>query len=167
MKRGRSIAVGGAIVVLAVSSVVPTIGMPPPPAASEEEVLCKATLVFVGTADNFRIVRASASKTCDAFESDGKHLSPCEAVEVTVSIQETIYREASIPPSRTVEFRFGGGLFSVDDLRRDLVGKQRLFHVVADGQPSDGIYVPSYPWRLGGDASYATRAKEILGTCER
>jgi hypothetical protein len=127
-----------------------------------EEKVCRATHVFVGQASNFEVV---AQQGCDGDKS-GKYLSMCQDVQVTVAVSKA-FRPAKFDTPNSVIFRFGGGLFSVDSLRKDLLGKPRYFLAVQSEEDETLVYRTSYGWFLGGEATPATEKliTEALAKC--
>ena len=139
----------------------------PPPPASTEKVFCGAALVVVGQASNLRLVRVwEHPSLCGPLNPSAESLDHCTAVQVTVSVEQVLYSKEPISPP-TFEFRFGGGLFSVTDLRQDLLGRKRIFHVNPLPSGDGSIFETSYPWRLGADLHFVEQAKSLLSHCER
>ena len=120
----------------------------PPKFATVEAKICLATHIFRGQATNFKVV---AAPQC-GFRGDGKTLTQCEEVEVNVTVDQMILPKNS-KHELDVTFRFGDGLFSVDELRNDLVGRQRYYFTVASSDDGRPIYRTSYPWFLGMEYS--------------
>lgn len=75
----------------------------------------------------------------------------CEEVEVTILVSRSI-RPDGWRPEKGVTFRFGGGFFSIESLRADLLGKERYFFTVVEAEGSR-IFRTSYPWYLGMEAT--------------
>lgn len=139
---------------------------PPPPEASAEEILCRADLVVIGAASEFRLVRHQEdSRMCQPFDGTAQTLDLCTSIEVTVLVDQLLHSKASGPPD-VVRYRFGGGLFSTTDLRRDLEGQRMIFHLI-DANRGNGIYTTSYPWRLGILVSQEDVVKDMLRKCPR
>jgi hypothetical protein len=139
----------------------------PPPSTNIEDVLCRSELVLIGKATNFRLVRvAEQADLCPAFDPAATALDHCTSVQVTVIPSEVLY--PNLPTTSTsIEFRFGGGLFSVPKLRNDLLGGDKLFHLVRIETGPPELYATAYPWRLGAAASFAPEARSILARCKR
>ena len=139
----------------------------PPPRLSNEEILCRADLVVVGSSTGFHLVRLlEIPGLCKQFDPQAAHLDHCTAVEVTVQVEKVIYPRNRALAS-TIQYRFGGGLFSTARLREDLEGRRMIFHLVADSEAPLGTYTTSYPWRLGMPEDFESRTKEILEACAR
>jgi hypothetical protein len=138
----------------------------PPPSATFATKLCRATHVFIGTAHNFRVVAtAPPSEQCAAMGPET--LSPCQAVEVDVAVEEVLW-PTDWRPTRPITYRFGGGLFSIRDLQRDLEGNRLLFHTVrANVGGANDIFTTSYEWSLARSATSRDEAATLLGQCER
>jgi len=138
----------------------------PPPRATFEQVICKASHVFVGTAKNFRVVEVAKDPGCSDPSIDRSFLTMCTAIQATVSVQEALFPIPWDVP-KNIEFRFGGGLFSIDELKKDLINRKRLFHVIRDTQSLSAVYIPSHPWQLGGTIEMVPKAKKTLKSCVR
>jgi hypothetical protein len=131
----------------------------PPQDVPFETTVCMATHIFIGTASDFKVVPISG---CDT-RGDRNHLSMCEEVQVSVAVSEVI-TPVGWKPAAPVIFRFGGGFFSVPNLRNDLLGKPRYF---ITKQSPDGVFRTSYGWNLGTEAIPEAEKliTEALGTC--
>lgn len=138
----------------------------PPPKATFEQVICKASHVFVGTARNFRVVEVLKDPGCNDPSIDQSYLNMCTAVQVTVTVQELLFPIPWDAP-RKIEFRFGGGLFSIAELKKDLNNKRLLFHVVRDTQSLSPVYITSHPWQLGETTEIVPKTKKTLKGCVR
>lgn len=153
-------------IALCTAAAVTVSATPPPPEASAQEILCRADLVVIGTASEFRLVRHQEdSRMCQPFDGTAQILDLCTSIEVTVAVDQLLYSKASGPPD-VVRYRFGGGLFSTTDLRRDLEGQRMIFHLV-DANAGSGIRTTSYPWRLGIPSDQEEAVRNILRGCPR
>jgi hypothetical protein len=124
---------------------------PPPRPASFETKVCQATHIFVGHAADFTVVpRADCP-----HRGDGKSLSFCEDVQVSVAISKVV-RPNDWNASERVIFRFGGGLFSIDNLRNDLLGKPRYFFTTVSVNEGLLVHRTSYEWFLGAEFNPVT-----------
>lgn len=132
----------------------------PPPSVPFAEQVCRAESVVVGTASKFKVVGAPG---CNASKSE-KFLAMCQEVEVLVSVQEVLRSGTPALPS-TLKFRFGGGFFSVDQLRSDLLSGSRYFFLSAPSGGKSPVFRTSYPWLLGAENSVESRA-EVLQALE-
>ena len=132
----------------------------PPRAVPFETKVCLATHIFVGAASDFAVVPHPA---CDT-RGDGRFLTMCEEVQVSVAVTEVL-RPSNWQPAAPLTFRFGGGLFSVSSLRSDLLGKPRYFFVKQS--PDGAVFRTSYDWHLGAEANPETEklVNEALGKC--
>jgi hypothetical protein len=90
----------------------------------------------------------------------------CEEVQVSVAVTSPV-RPGDWHPQDPVAFRFGGGLFSVDDLRKDLLGKPRYFFTTISLEDKVPIHRTSYGWFLGTEYNPETEelVTEALGKC--
>ncbi|KLD69317.1 hypothetical protein Y887_17490 [Xanthomonas pisi DSM 18956] len=56
-------------------------------------------------------------------------------------------------------YRFGGGFFSVDNLRKDLLSGPRYFFLAAPSADREPIFRTSYPWLLGASVNVENDAE--------
>lgn len=138
----------------------------PPPKATFVEVICKASHVFVGTARNFRVVEVSKDPGCNDSSIDKNYLTSCTAVQVTVHVEKPLFPMPWNVP-KNIEFRFGDGLFSIEELKRDLINTRLIFHVVRDTNSLSPVYIPSHPWQLGQTVEIVPKVKKTLKNCVR
>ena len=72
--------------------------------------------------------------------------------------------EALLPknwsPTNNVKYIFGGGLFSVKDLRRDLIGKKLIYLTVQSGP----AFKTSYGWHVTDSLESKDEIKKIIKT---
>jgi len=139
----------------------------PPPGASFEEEVCSATHVFVGKSRNLRIVADDLNPKCAGKPAEaGGFLTMCGAAEVDIEVEEVLFPTAW-KPTGTVRYRFGGGLFSLESLQRDLKDQRYVFHTVIISTTDAPIFGPSYPWVLAKSLAEASKVKETLAGCKR
>lgn len=146
----------------AIAIALPAFATTPPLAASFEKKVCMADSIAVGQASKFKIVRLPECK----YRGDRKHLGICDEVQVQVAVQEVL-RPGSLGQAKTFTFRFGGGLFSVDDLRADLLQGPRYFFLLPAPGDKLPVFRTSYPWFLGVSATpeNALEVRKALDTC--
>lgn len=136
--------------------------MAPPPRISTEQWICSASHIVSGRATNFRVV--TPAKGCGSWSTFSEALNPCQFVEVDIEIQAVVKPIDWKPSSLT--YQFGGGLFSIKDLRNDLDGKELLFLMkplrVEAGNEWHG---PAYPWRLAMPTSAVAQVIDTLPKC--
>ncbi len=89
----------------------------------------------------------------------------CSASHIFVA---TVVTPAGWRPKSKLVFRFGGGLFGIDELRKDLLGGPRYYFVVPSGEPRSLVFRSSYPWFLGApDTPEASKlVEEALRGCK-
>ncbi|WP_349656641.1 hypothetical protein [Xanthomonas sp. 10-10] len=90
----------------------------------------------------------------------------CEEVQVKVEVQRVLRTVGSNPPT-VLTYRFGGGLFNVDNLRKDLLSGPRYFFLAAPSSDKAPIFRTSYPWLLGATVNVENDAevRQVLEQC--
>ena len=138
-------------------ALLPAVGFAttPPRTIPFKDKVCRATHVFTGTASDFKVV--ARPDWCDE-RGDGKSLTMCEEVEVQVTVSQ-VREPLDWQPAAPVTFRFGGGLFSAEQLRADLVGQPRYFFTTVTMDGNTPVHRTSYDWFLGAPDTPETKAE--------
>ncbi len=129
----------------------------PPPAISFDERVCKSTHIFVSTTSNYREVN-----TCPIVP-DVKPAPWCIHAEVDVTVERFIKpKEVKL---QTLVYRFGGGMFNMQQLRSDLEGHRLLFLSIQTEKDGKIIYRTSHGWFLAADPSSESDVISKLTSC--
>ena len=138
----------------------------PPVYASFEEQICRASHVFIGTAQNFRVVTDDGQSCADKPPQDQGALTIYGLVEVDDQIDTVLY-PSNWKPAGRVLYQFGGGLFNIASLRQDLEGKRRLIHVVEKSGPDPDVFESSQAWVLSVFPEDEAQVVAALEKCKR
>lgn len=158
----RSLGVFLSLVVLSATAQATT----PPVYRSFEEQICRASHVFIGTAQNLRVIPNDRESCGDTPPEAQGTLTMCGLVEVDIQIDTVLYPAGWKPAGRVV-YRFGGGYFNVASLRKDLEGTRRLFHVVEKSGLDPLIFESSQAWVLSAFPEDQERVTAALEACKR
>lgn len=150
------------MVLLIAGAALPAMATTPPPDASFDEMVCRADTVVVGTASDFKVVGLADCTN----HGDGHHLTMCEEVEVRVKSERVVRSKLRVVPT-SFTFHFGGGLFNVDQLRKDLLAGPRYFFLAAPSVGANPVFRTSYPWFLGAPDNpvNASAVQRALAAC--
>lgn len=151
MHKIRNIGLLAAMLLASLSTAWALTGLPEKTLAERVDL---ATHVIIGTATKVRVMKIVVGE-------DGK-IERHEVVptpdslqgtyaEIEIEVEEVLYPAAWQPP-KTILYGFGGGWFSVQDIRKDVLGK-RLLYLMQDVPPPpeqapESTFLPSYPWNL-------------------
>ncbi len=156
-----------AAILWAVAAVITTPGafaVTPPPSAPLELKVCAASHIFLGTGANLRVVRLSGMQCPGLTMGSPATLDLCEVVEVDVTVDEVLIPQDWKPPTSVV-FQFGGGLFSVKDLRQALEGRRRIYLTKPAKDGERDVFRTSYPWMLGASEGARSEVEAALKSC--
>ncbi len=122
------------------------LALTPPPPKSLVARLELATHVVIGVAGELNVVTIT-NGTARRIDPAPAQLGLETTTEIEIEVQEVLW-----PPDfradGLLKYRFGGGFFDVDSLRRDTVGKTNLF-ILVQYRDMDGLrFGPSYGWNL-------------------
>jgi hypothetical protein len=142
--------------------ICPASATPPPPAATFAEKACGADSIVVGEASSFKVVRVPGCR----YRGNGRILSVCEEVQVKVSVREVL-RPGAGGPNRAFVYRFGGGQFNLEELRKDLLSGPLYFFLSLPTGNRPPVYRTSYPWFLGisANSENAAAVRATLDSC--
>lgn len=155
------------IVVLSAALLVPIAAhnahskTPPPPKSLGERVEL-ATHVFVGVARKAKVVRYIAGRPIRVWR-EPRTLGLNDAVLLEVEVTEVLYPKSYKPRGR-IRYVFGGGFFSVGDIRRDTINMKLIYLLRASGRRKKPLFHSSYSWHL---AESVQRKQEIEGLLAR
>lgn len=122
------------------------LALSPLPPKSLSARLELATHVVIGVARELSVVTIT-NGTARRIDPAPAQLGLDTTTEIKIEVQEVLW-PTNFRAEGPLTYRFGGGLFNVDNLRRDTVGKTNLF-ILAQYSDKDGIcFGPSYGWNL-------------------
>ena len=133
--RKRFFAFSGVLIAVSAALAV----TPPGPLPLKERVQ-KASHIFVGTAGKLRVIDW---KTGHEVIPQPKGLALEQCAELQVRVDDVLIT-GDWHPKEPVVVRFGGGFFSVEDLRKQFVDKKLIYLTIRQ----ESYFIPSYPWHL-------------------
>lgn len=120
---------------------------PPPPKSLAERVNL-ATHVFIGKAKGMRAVKVVRGKI-QRVRPEPMHTGTASgvSVELDVEVQEAMFPTSWKPP-RTVKVYFGGGIFSIKEMRKGFLANRYVYLTRINSLNGKTIFGASYPWHL-------------------
>jgi len=100
----------------------------------------RSSHVFVGTATGLRVVECTTGRE---ITPPPKILDIGQCAELHVTVHETL-KPSGWSQKEPVTIRFGGGFFSVEDLRKQFLDKKLIYLTTQH----ESYFVDSYPWHL-------------------
>ena len=139
-KRANQWTLRGCIILFLVVGPLSTCyGVTPPPPKPLHERIKLASHIFIGVAEDARVIDNAGR----VITPEPQALEIGQMLELSVHVGEALY-PAAWQPQDTITVRYGGGLFSVSDLRQKLIGRELIYVVTQE----DSYFIPSYPWQL-------------------
>jgi hypothetical protein len=119
-----------------------------------------ATHVVVGVVRELTVVTIT-NGTARRADPPPAQLGLETTTESEIEVKEVLW-PPDFKADGLLKYRFGGGFFGVDDLRRDTVGKTNIF-ILTQCKDKDGIcFGPSYAWNLCESVNSREEIIELL-----
>jgi hypothetical protein len=124
------------------------------------ERVALASHVFVATAKSARVVKIVEGKVQE-IKPEPKTLDPNEFVELELEIGEVLY-PTDFKPAGKIKYLFGGGLFSVSDIRKDTLDKRLIYVACVSDKLKEPYFHQSYGWQLCDSLEQKKEIQELL-----
>ncbi len=142
MRRQRNVVAVAAFLMIAACV---THASHPPPQKSLAERVQHATHVVIGVGKEVRVLK-SDKKELRIVTPTPSQLEMGTCAEIDIEVQEVLF-PSDYKPSGLLKYRFGGGIFGVDNIKKDTIGKTCIYLLVQD-EKDGSCFWPSYGWHL-------------------
>ena len=107
-----------------------------------------ATHIFIAKATSVRAVR-EVRGTIKKITPEPTHTGTASGVmvELKLTVEEVMFPASWQPPATTTVY-FGGGIFSIKELRQSFLADRYVYLTKEASLNREKVFVPSYPWHL-------------------
>jgi hypothetical protein len=135
------------IAVLTATFTLSSYGLTPPPPAPLSARVQRASHIVIGVAKELHVITWK-DFVAQRVEPPPAHLGLETTTEIQIDIQEVLFPPNHSFPEGKITYRFGGGFFDVESIRRDTLSKTNIY-LIAQYQDQDGPrFGPAYGWNL-------------------
>ena len=132
----------------------------PPPNVTLDLRVSRASHVFVGIAKQARVVDVRRG---ERIIPEPKVLELGQAMELKVQVKDVMKPNRWRPKGilnfrRMIKVRYGGGYFSVKEIRERLLKKPLIYLTIKESS----YFQPSYPWNLTVDLENRSRVLNLI-----
>jgi hypothetical protein len=132
----------------------------PPPTKTLAERVDLATHIFLGTAKIARVVKIEDGKVQE-IKPEPKTLSVDQFVELEIVVGEVLF-PADYKPKGKIKYLFGGGLFSVGDIRKDTLDNRLIYVARVSDKVKEPCFHQSYGWQLCDSLDDRKEIEDVL-----